>query len=163
MLELMIGLVALMALVAGLLQVASLTRAQTDTMVEARAEAGRHSFGSLGISERPQYIREIDAAPDGRTYSYDDTRTTAGGGAFHDIIISQATSEPDQWTVLSDLHNTSFSELNNSGNPISVFGLIEGTASESVSLQPAVRSLLYRADLINIKSDVWTTWTRGVY
>lgn len=163
MLELMIGLVALMAIVAGLLQVASLTRARTDTMVEARAEAGRYSFGGLGLSERPQYIRNIDAGPDGRTYSYDDTRNLAGGGAFHDIIISKATSSPDQWSIMSDLRNTSFSELNNSGNPVSTFGLIKGSSSESIPLSSAVRSLLYRADSIDIKSDVWTTWTQGIY
>jgi len=163
MLELVVGLIALVVLVAGLLQVASLTKAQTDTMVEARAEAGRNAFGNFGDASPPQYILAIDSGPDGRTYSYDDRRTTAGGGPFHDMIISKAVSDESQWTIMQDARNKSFTALNNSGNPVSTFGLLKGSSSKTVILQPAVRSLIYRADQIEIKSDVWATWTEGVY
>ncbi len=163
MIEVMVGLVALLVLVAGALQLASLTKAQTDTVTEAREEAGRRSLSDLPLSETPEYIRDIDAGADGRTYSYDDTTTRAGGGIFHDTITARAVSDPDQWSILDEAKNKSFSALNNAGSPIANFGLLKGSANRTVPLLPAVRSLIYRADEIDLESDVWSTWTKGVY
>jgi len=163
MIEVMVGMIALLVLVAGTLQLASLTKAQTDTMAEAREEAGRRSLSDLPLSETPQYIRDIDAGPDGRTYSYDDTTTRAGGGLFHDTITARAVSNPGEWSILDEAENKSFSALNNAGSPIANFGLLKGSATRTITLRPAVRSLIYRAEEIDMESEVWSTWTKGVY
>jgi hypothetical protein len=163
MTELMVGMIGLLVLVAGILQVASLTKARTDAMVEAREEAGRRALADASLSENPEYIKDVEVGPDGRTYSYDDTHTRAGGGAFHDVIINRTVADSSQWQIMEDIHNKSFSALNNAGSPIASFGLLKGEATRSIQLRPAVRSLIYRAERIDIKCDVWTTWTRGVY
>jgi len=163
MIEIMVGLIALLVLIAGLLQVASLTKAQTDTMVEAREEAGRRSLSDTSLSAPPEYIQKIDAGADGRTYSYDDTKTRASGARFHDTITARTVSDQSQWDILEESENKSFSELNNAGSPISTFGLLNGNASRTITLRPAVRSLIYRAEEIEIESDVWSTWTKGIY
>ena len=163
MIEVMVGLIALLVLVAGLLQVASLTKAQTDTMVEAREEAGRRAFGDLTLSESPEYIASIEVGDDGRTYSLDDTTTPASGGRFHRDITSKTVSDQSEWAILEELPDQSFPSLNNAGTPISTFGLLKGSSSSTIQLRPAVRSLIYRAESIEIESDVWSTWTRGIY
>jgi hypothetical protein len=163
MIELMTGLIGLMVLIAGLLQVASLTKARTDAMVEAREEAGRRALGNAALSQSADYIRDIEVGPDGRTYSYDDTHTRASGGPFHDIIVDRAVRNASQWQILEDANNKSFSALNNAGSPVATFGLVKGEAHRTIQLRPAVRSLIYRAEQINIQCDVWSTWTRGVY
>ncbi len=164
MIEVMVGLIALLVLVAGLLQVASLTKAQTDSMVEAREDAGRRAFSeNQAFSETADYIQDIEVGPDGRTYSLDDTTTPANGGRFRRDIISHTVSAENQWEILEELPDQSFTTLNNAGNPISTFGLLKGSASRTITLRPAVRSLIYRAEEIEIESDVWMTWTKGIY
>ncbi len=163
MIEVMVGLVALIVLIAGLLQVASLTRARTDAMVAARDEAGGLAMLDAPISELPDYIYQIDAGPDGRTYSYDDETSTANPAAFDAVIVDQAVSEADEWEVLEALPTSPFADLHGSLAPAGAFGLLKGDASETVTLLPAVRSLLYRADEIDVECDVWMTWTRGIY
>ncbi len=163
MIEVMVGLIALLVLVAGLIQVASLTKSQTDTMVEAREEAGQRSFWDLPLSETAEYIQDVEVGPDGRTYSLDDTTTDASGAVFHDTITAKAVRDQSEWAILEQLSDQSFPSLNNAGTPISTFGLLKGNATRTVPLRPAVRSLIYRAEEIEIESDVWTTWTRGIY
>jgi hypothetical protein len=132
-------------------------------MTEAREEAGRRSLSDLPLSETPEYIRDVSAGDDGRTYSYDDTTTRAGGGLFHDTITARAVRNREQWDILDEANDKSFSALNNAGSPIANFGLLKGSATRTIPLIPAVRGLIYRADEIEIESDVWSTWTRGVY
>ena len=163
MIEVMVGLIALLVLIAGMLQVASLTKAQTDTMVTARKQAGQKAFGYSALSESPEYILDIDLGPDGRTYSLDDTTTRASGALFREAIVAKAVRDHSQWDILDELPDQSFSTLNNAGTPISTFGLLKGSASTNLTLRPAVRSLIYRAETIEIKSDVWMTWTKGIY
>jgi hypothetical protein len=163
MIEVMVGLVALIVLIAGLLQVASLTRARTDAMAAAREEAGGLALLDYPVSDIPDYIGEIDAGADGRTYSYDDERSGANAGAFDAIIVDRTVSDSSEWDVLEELPNSPFSDLHGAMMPAAAFGLVKGDASETVTLLPAVRSLLYQANEINIECDVWMTWTRGIY
>ncbi len=163
MIEVMAGLVALIVLIAGLLQVASLTRAQTNTMVKARREAGNLALLDLPFSEFPDYIRDIQVGPDGRSYSQDDTTTYAFPSDFNRDITELVTEQSSDWDVIDALPNSPLSSLHNANTPATEFGLLKGDASETITLLPAVRDLLYRADEITVESEVWMTWTRGIY
>jgi hypothetical protein len=163
MIEVMAGLVALIVLIAGLLQVASLTRAQTDAMVEARQEAGTLALLEEPFSEFPDYIQDIQVGPDGRSYSHDDTTTDALPSEFNQDITERVTEQPSDWDVIDALPNSPLSSLHNAFTPATEFGLLKGDASETITLLPAVINLLYSADEITVESDVWMTWTRGIY
>ena len=163
MIEVMVGLVALIVLISGLLQVASLTRARTDAMAAAREEAGGLALLDAPVSDLPDYIYAIDAGADGRTYSYDDESSSANAAAFDATIVNRVVSNSSEWAVLDALPNSPFSDLHSSLTPAAAFGLVKGDASETVTLLPAVRSLLYRADEVDIECDVWMTWMRGIY
>lgn len=163
MVEIVVGLLAMVVLIAGLLQISSLTRAQTDAMAAARQEVGTLLFGEHPVSALPDYIAAIGPGPDNRSYSYDDTSTSADPAAFQHVIMDQAVHDPADWDVLDTVPDNAFSALHDAAAPVNEFGLLKGDASETVSLIPAVRGLLYRADEIEVECDVWMTWTRGIY
>jgi hypothetical protein len=163
MVEVIVGLVALIVLAAGIIQVASLTRAQTDAMVQAREAAGASAFSDVPISVYPEYIHEIEEGADERTYSNDDTFTDADASAFNSTIVNELVTGQNEWDVMDELPNSHFSSLRDALTPSTEFGLLRGDASVTVQLLPAVRSLLYRADEIEVECDVWMTWTRGIY
>jgi len=62
--------------------------------------------------------------------------------------------------VLDSVSNDALPALRGSVNPAALFGLIGHEESETVRILPAVRSLLYRADQLDIKYEVWTTHSR---
>ena len=163
MIEVMVGLVALIVLISGLLQVASLTRARTDAMATAREEAGGQALLDSPITDFPDYIYQISVGDDERSYSYDDETSHANAGDFDSIIMDRTVSDSEEWEILEQVPNSTFYDLHGSLTPAAAFGLVKGDASETVTLLPAVRSLLYRENEIDVECNVWMTWTRGIY
>ncbi len=163
LIELMVGLVALIVLIAGIVQVAGLTRIQTDALVEARREVGNRVFLDAPVSELPDFIEDITAGQDQRTYSSDDVRTSADPTAFRSTIAARAAGGASEWSVLNSLPSSPFSDLYNASTPVTEFGLLQGDASASVATIPAVQSLLYDSPEIEINCEVWMTWTKGIY
>ncbi len=163
MIEIIVGLVAMVVLISGLIQIVSFTRAQTDVIIEAREMAGEMAFQDMPISAFAGYIQDIEVGPDGRTYSSDDTTTDADASLFEAEIVGQLVSQSEEWDTLDNLPTSPFSSLHESDVPFTEFGLLRGSASASVPTDPAVRHLLYDAAEIEIACEVWTTWTRGIY
>jgi hypothetical protein len=164
--ELVVGLVAVMALLAGLIQIGLLTRAQTDVMIEARKEAAEAAMRGTRDGDFiaiPSYIHEVTAGNDGRTYSRDDAHTLASAEDFSRTIVDKSTADATDWHLLDAMPTRPFSDLRQSSTPAELFGLLEGTASETVDVIPAVRSLLYRADSIDVEASVWIPRTGDFY
>jgi hypothetical protein len=162
--ELVIGLVAILALLAGLLQLGLLTRAQTDVMILARSRAAATAMaGGTQITAIPSYIHEVTAGNDGRTYSRDDEHTFASAEEFSRTVVDKSAADPTDWHLLDAMPSRPFSDLHGSDTPAELFGLIDGTASETVDIIPAVKSLLYRADTIKIEARVWVPRTGDFY
>ena len=166
--ELVVGLVAVMALLAGLIQIALLTRAQTDVMIEARkkaAEAAMRAPRDGDFIAIPSYIHEVTAGHDKRSYSRDDEHTLIlpdSGDNFSSTIVDKSTVDSD-WQLLEALPTRPFCDLRGSDNPAALFGLVEGTASKNIPISAAVKSLLYRADSIDVEARVWIPRTGDFY
>ena len=167
MVELMVGLVALLALFAGLLQVATLTRAHTDTMINARREAAEMATldlsSDMDILSSPDYVGDWLPGPDGRHHSRDDTTTSGNAAGLHSEILSHATATMDEWEFIDDVPANRISRLHSAPGAIAFFGLVRGYDSQEVVLDSAVRQLLYQADVIDVECEVWMTWTKGIY
>jgi len=163
LIEVIVGLVVVLVLTAGLLQLASLTKIHTDVFVNARGQAGDAAMQDAPISPIPSYILDVSEGPDEKTYSRDDTFSSANPEAFRQTIVNTSVSDPAEWSVLNSLPYSPISELHDTQYPQSEFGLLQGSASETVPLLPAVRHLLYRADEIEVECNVWMTWTKGIY
>ena len=163
MIEVIAGLVALMVLTAGILQVASLTMVQTETLVTARGRAGSSAMGSAPISAFPDFISDITDGDDGRSYSTDDEREAGSEVDFLGLVVDRSASSATDWDTLDAVPASPMTVLRRSGSPVAEFGLVEGTATRSVDLLPAVQRLLYDDEEITVRSRVWMTRTGGMY
>jgi len=163
MIELMVGMVAVLALTAGLLQVASLSRTHTEVLTEARREAGEYAMLDLNLLFDPDYIRDWEAGEDASRHTRDDEAETGNAAGFRATIVERAGRDDADWAVIGSVPNQGLTTLRQSDSPDSWFGLVEGHREESVVLLPAVRSLLYRAESIDVEATVWMTRTGGMY
>ncbi len=163
MTELMAGMVAVVVLLAGLIQLISLTRAETDVMNEARAEAGRDAMNSVYSDGNANYIRDWEKAADEKAYTRDDEFTDGDTARFRSVVVARAGNSQSDWDTLNSVPNNRISALGAGQDPARAFGLVRGYESETIQLLPATRSLIYRADEIELESEVYMTWTTGIY
>ena len=163
MVELVVGLVAVLVLFAGLLQIIGLTQTQTDVLVNARREAGQRAMAGTANRMAPDYIRFWEEGPDESRHSVDDRHTAADPGRFRTTVIEELASDPSDWLVVDAVPGNPFSDLHDNANPISDFGLLNGTDSDTVDLIPTLRNLVYDSDTITVESEVWMPWMRGMY
>lgn len=161
--EFLAGLVAILVLVGFMVQLASLGRAQQDTMTQARQSAGRLALGTIAIPDTPDYIRHWDPGPDARTYSRDDTFTLASQGNFLDAYSDPIVEDPADAALMGRLPHNPIGDLGQMTTPVNGFGLFSRRETEEVTLLPVVRHLLYRAESITLESEVWMPSVYGIY
>ena len=157
------GLVVVLVLFAGLLQVASLSKIHTDTIVEARHRAAEQAMMDSSVPDSSDYIRFWAPGADGKTYTRDDTFSSADPSAFKNTIVDQTVLDPVEWTLVDMATNNMISQMHSACLPGSQFGFVKGTDTRSVTLLPAVRNLIYDAPQIDVQCTVWMTKTRGIY
>ena len=162
LIEVCVGLIAIMALVAGMIQIGHLAKVHTDTMVEARKEAGAFAVADFPFVAPPKYISEWEAGDDEKRHTADDQSSDGDAFALKNIIVGKAVSQADEWEHMEEKPN-GINDLRYAGNPAVVFGMVKGEASESCDLLPAARKLFYNAESIDVEHKVWTTWTKGLY
>ena len=164
--EFVVGLIVVLALCAGLMQIASLTKAHTDAMVEARRLAAEQATVDLG-SDTPssaEYILKWRPDADGKPYTRDDQHSDADPGAFRERIVGRASANSAGWDSIIDLVPAdAISRLHGSDAPSSLFGLVNGSAPGSVEVLPEFRKLIYDAATIDVGCEVWMTRTKGLY
>jgi len=163
MIELTIGMLVLIVLMAVLYQLTTFVRAGHETAVRAREQAGALAMQDDPLSVTAAYIGATEAGPDGKPYTRDDVFLAAAPGRYNNNILEPLAGDPADWNTLDAIPGNAFSGLRASGSPISIFGLLRGEDSEDVDLLPAVQHLLYRAESIRIEETVWMPWTKGVY
>lgn len=163
MIELTIGMLVLIVLVAVLYQLTTFVRAGHETAVSAREQAGSLALQDFPWSVTAAYIAGTGTGPDGKPYTRDDAFQVADPNLYNDGILEPLTGDPADWNTLDAVPGNAYSELHASESPISIFGLLRGQDSEDVDLLPAVQHLLYRAESIRIEETVWMPWTRGFY
>ena len=165
--EFIVGLVAVLALLAGLIQVASLTATHTDTMIQARRLAGEESQRQLGLGEDlvtdPDYIRDWREGPDNKKHTRDDESTAADPDRLDETILSRSVPDDSGWEIMSRTPHNRIRRLHSLENPVTLFGLVHGHDAKPVTLIPAARHLFYDAETVNVECDVWMTWNHGIY
>lgn len=158
MAEMVVSMVALMVVLTGLLHIARLGMAHTEAMHEARSLAGEHAMQQAPPLAEASFIRDWSAGPDGARYSRDDRMTEASPSEFRTAIANAA--EPSR--LDSFLPGNPVSALVAQPSPQQQFGMVRGDAVRSVDSPPAVRNLIYAADTIELRAEVWMIHTRGI-
>ena len=162
--EFVIGLVVVLVLLSGLLQIASLAMTHTHTMVAARLQAAQLAMMDADVVSSPAHILGWEAGPDLKTYTRDDyTTTQIDPSGFNNVIVENAAENPAGWNLINLAPTNRISELRGNGTPVAQFGLVKGSDQQSVPLLPAFQHLIYASPSINVKCDVWMTHTKGLY
>ena len=159
--ELITGLVGLLVLTAVLLQIGRIGLEHSQAMAEARGQAGAYAMDdtyTLALPE-PLLIYDWDEGPDTRRHSQDDQPILSNADALMDNILTH--THPSELSVARP--GNAFSSIVNSEAWIEELHLVHGQAgTATIPLLPVVRSLIYNADSIQVDTDVWLTWTRGL-
>jgi hypothetical protein len=167
LIEFIVGLVVVVVLFAGLIQLATLTRLHTEAMVQARREAGERAMSELAgnyqMASSADYIEKVEEGEDDSPYSRDDTFEKGNPFSFDEIVVSRAAEDSGGWGILDRAPAGDIARLHGSGDPVSLFGLVKGDEEASVPVISAVQSLLYNSDTIDIEVEVWMTLTEGLY
>ncbi|MBU4365879.1 MAG: pilus assembly protein [Verrucomicrobia bacterium] len=160
MVEFMVGLVVMLVLLAGLIQIGQLTHARTRTMIAARAAAGLLAMNPTPpLSETALLITDWVPGPDRRRHTHDDMA----------LVTSNAVTLPGELVGQAHLERVpaaptnALSTLKDSPNPAGDFFLVKGEASASVPILPIIRRLVYAHPTLEVESTAWLVWTGGIY
>jgi hypothetical protein len=161
LLEMVVALIAVVVVVAALLQVTALSRERLRMINAARAEAAMYAMGIdyLSGAPMPELLLDWELGPDGRPMSADDQAVLVSAEGVRSRVLRHARPE----------------ELNRivPGNPVTgaawtdplpaAFGLVRSVQlSDPVPMIPIARHLLYDAEFIRVEGDATTVWLQGI-
>lgn len=159
--EMVAGLVAILVVFAGLVQIGRLGRAHTQAMMDARAEAGTFAASDQYVmqSPAPQYLYNWSEGGDDRRHSRDDRPLFALANAVRDDIMAHGRPED----LATRIGENILSEAYANEAVMDSFQLVHGREeSDEIELFPVVRELLYDQPSLRMEGDVWLGWTRGL-
>ncbi|MEI7436247.1 MAG: hypothetical protein WCL16_05525 [bacterium] len=152
-LELVVGLVAMLVIIAGLLQIGGLNRLHTRAMIQARSEAAEHML-SGATSTDAHYILDCTPGNDLRRYTRDDGFAPASSVNLQNHLLDYA-----QLELLQNARPNN-PIVNLAANPD--FGLVHGQMTYTTNLFPIVRDLIYNANFIDVHADAFMTEIEGL-
>jgi hypothetical protein len=160
--EFVVGLVAILIITAALLQIGTLVRADTRTLQEARADAGRDALGNEyfePISPGPRYIRDWGVGGDGNAYTRDDLPVLGNSALLSDGVVGNA--RPEALGALAP--GNPVTAIGRSDQVLSGLGFVRGHSSSGpIPLLPVTRNLIFGRDSITLESQVFLIYTRGL-
>jgi hypothetical protein len=164
MIEFIVGMVAVMTVTVGILQMVSLMLAYNRVRVDARREAGQRALLQAPPVSTPSFIQDWQAGNDGADYSADDRAVlSSGAGTFAAVVVDQASDTGDGWTSIGMSQSDRLTPLRAGVGTAFQLGLVSGYRQETVPLMSAVQSLLFNASSIRVESEVYMAWCDGIY
>lgn len=169
--EFTVALVAIIAIVVGTIVLARIEQMHTATMLKAREKAGALALDVMYLGALDaRFISDWQVGNDNITYTPDDTVTPDGTalGTIRDIFansgLGSISPPPEEASRLVTPPN-GVSRLAASANPIMEFYLVKGNERQSIDLScvPAFNRLITTEPVINVESEAWLTWARGLY
>jgi len=157
MVEFVVSIIAVIVLVASMVQIGILSKVHTDVMADARDRAGEHAIRPVVGGELPDYAGSVENGPDRVNYSADDFAPR--GNIFGaQTIIGYANPGELQRVVGDNVMTETFL------TPASIMnGLVKGSSSRVVPMLPVIRELVNGEISINVKSKVWTASLGDIY
>ena len=163
MTEFLAGLVAILVLVAGMVQLASITRKHTNTMIDARAMAGQRAVDPVGWLQTSTYIKDWREGGDGKRYTADDEPLPDTLYGFNNEIVDRSADSASGWDLMNNARYDHIADLRDVSEPPIQFGMVNGSSEADIQLLPVFQRLIYAAQEINLETEVWMTWTKGIY
>lgn len=160
--EFVVGILAILIVLSAILQLNTLTREDTRTMLEARAAAGAAALSDdyfAPVSPGPSYLQDWQTGPDGNAYTRDDQPVRGNASLLSGGVITHM--HPDE--LDARVPGNPLSPLADSSQVLSGLGFVRGHASSApIPLLPVTRNLVFGRDSITLESQVFLVWTRGL-
>jgi len=163
MIETVIALIVILTLIIALLQIASLGSADTRALINSRKEAADKAILPLPTLSSAKFLKTWEEGTDQSRYTADDVAINDEPVSFINMVVNKASADENGWTVYDNIPNNPFNLLKSMPYPSAIFGLVEGEASETVSLLPGTRHLIYDAEAITIKAKTWMVKINDIY
>ena len=159
--ELVVGLLAVVLVLIGILQIGRLSMEHTQVLMDAREEADEIASADFFTPSEPgaDYLWRVAEGPDERSYSVDDRRIPGEPGEIVDSVVAHAApSALREWMPANAL-----AAIENPATFMGAFDLMSGgSASERVELYPIIRRAVVDDDYIRLRRVVWMPWLRGL-
>ncbi|MEX2382440.1 MAG: TadE family protein [Opitutales bacterium] len=161
MVEFCIGLIGMLAVIAGIVQLGRMGLGRTNARVEATAMASAASMtDESDIRPIRSYIDRMQEGADQRSYSVDDRAQTGDPDAVYEQILRH--NQPNTLSgyapgnILAGLSDSLDMRINT--------GLVQGTGVEpNIPVMPIVRRLFFDQDNVTIDIQAWSVRTGGLY
>lgn len=156
--ELVAGLIALVVIFMGMLQIQYLAHAHTKALNDARAQAGQDAMQTPYLLRYtvPTWIADWTTGRDKIIYSQDDQTSPGNPGVVTVGIVSHA--HPSDLSTYAP--GNEISGASTTATLIDGLMLTHGREkSPPVETFPIIRHAVYGADSITMQGDAWLTWT----
>jgi len=159
--ELVVGLLAIVLVFIGILQIGRIAREHTQILMNAREEVDEMVIDDTfeAIDPAPTYAWGVDPGGDGRDYSQDDVVLASSPSLIIDDVVAHSTPEElDVW-----LATNAINDLEVPATFMQAFDLTYGqSSSDIIEFYPIIRNLVTEDDRIRMDRRVWMPWLRGL-
>lgn len=160
--EFVVGIVGILILVAAMLQLGTLVREDSRTLLKARAEAGAAALGDdyiAPVSPGPRYLAGWSTGPDNAAYTRDDQSVAGNAALFSQGLLAHANPA----TLAQYLPDNPLTPMADPGALMSGLSFVRGSSdSGPIPLYPITRKLIFGRSTITMESEVYLIWTRGL-
>ena len=156
--ELVAGLIALVVIFMGMLQIQYLAHAHTKALNDARAQAGQDAMQTPYLLRYsvPVWLSDWTTGKDKIIYSQDDQQVSGNPG----IVTAGVVSHAHPGDLATYAPGNEISAASTSATLIDGLMLTHGREkSTPVETFPIIRHVVYNADTITMQGDAWLTWT----
>ena len=163
MIELMIGLILILILVAGAIQFMVVAFAHSRLDGNLRGETGLRALSPQAFLDTPQYLQTWNPGPDGQRLTADDQAVAASSRTLG-VIANDSVVNTTDWNVLNSLANgSSLRQVAQSAAPEADLGFVKKGQSLSVLVSDVAQKLFYSQDTVIVKEEVWLPIMTGLY
>ena len=163
MIELMLGMILILILVAGTIQFMVVAFAHAGLDGNLRGEVGLLALSPQAFQDTPRYIQTWDPGADGQRLTADDQAKLTSSRTLA-VIANDSIVQPTDWNFLNALSKgCSLRQIDQSAAPEANLGFVKKTQALSVSVSDVAQNLFYASDTIIVKEEVWLPILNGLY
>jgi len=165
--ELAVGLLLLMLLLAGLVHVNRMARTFLFLHAVLRGDAGERAMADGALSVTPAAISDWQEGADATRYTADDRPIINGASqsAILSSFVGYSAKSPGDWSYVAPDTRlpTSMIRLSDSPGMAAALGFVHAEETLHVPVDPVIRQLVYDKDEVAIKEEVWMPLMGGLY
>ena len=163
LIEVSVCMIGIVVVLLAMLELTKIGMMRTRATMDARADVAAFMQSDTVLFPTPGFLQTWNEGPDGKRYTADDVPVTASSASFYHTTIERSVADAADWNLLQQIPNP-ISTLHSSPTVLAAgFGLLRGQSSATTNLLPGFQRLVSGTDTITIESEVWMTWTKGIY